>query len=124
MEAKILVIDDEQVVCNVLKKFLTKREYKASTALNGEEGIKKIKKEKPHIVLLDIRMPGMDGIETLKKIREIDKTIGIVMITALKEEEVGKKCIELGAYDYIIKPFSIDYLETVLLVKLLDFDIG
>ena len=121
MEEKILVIDDEQVVCDVLKKFLTKKGYKASTALSGEEGIKKIKEEKPHIVLLDIRMPGMDGIETLKKIREIDKNIGIIMVTAVKENEVGRKCMELGAYDYIIKPFSIDYLETVLMVKLLDF---
>ena len=123
MEEKILIIDDEQVVCDALKKFLTKKEYKVSTALSGEEGIKKIKinEDKPHIVLLDIRMPGMDGIETLKKIREIDKNIGIIMVTAVKENEVGRKCMELGAYDYIIKPFSIDYLETVLMVKLFDY---
>lgn len=121
MEKRILVIDDEQVICDVLKKFLAKKGYKASVALSGEEGIRKIKEEKPHIILLDIRMPNMDGVEALKRIREIDKNIGIVMVTAVNENEVGRKCMELGAYDYIIKPFSIDYLETVLTVKLLDF---
>ena len=105
----------------MLKKFLTKKEYETSIALSGEEAIKKVNEERPHIVLLDIRMPGIDGIETLKKIREIDKEVGIVMITAVDEEGVGRKCLELGAYDYIVKPLSLDYLETVLTVKLIDF---
>lgn len=118
---KVLIVDDDPAVCNMLKKFLTKKGYEAIVALSGEEAIKKVKKEKPYAVLLDIRMPGMDGIETLKKIREIDKEAGIVMITAVKEEEIGKKCLELGAYDYITKPLGLDYLETVLTVKLLDF---
>ena len=118
---KVLVVDDEPAVCNMLKKFLNKKGYKAITALSGEEGIKKVKQEKPHIVLLDIKMPGIDGIETLKRIREIDKKVGVVMITVIKEDATGRKCMELGAYDYITKPFGLDYLESVLLVKLLDF---
>lgn len=118
---KILVVDDEQAICNVLKKFLIQKGYEAVSAFSGEEAIRKVKEERPHLVLLDIKMPGMDGIETLEKIRELDKEVGIVMITAVKDEEMGRKCIELGAYDYIIKPFSLDYLEKVLIVKLLDF---
>jgi len=118
---KILVVDDEQAICNMLKKFLTQKGYEAIIALSGEEAISKVKQERPHVVLLDIRMPDMDGIETLKKIREIDKEVGVIMITAVNEEKTGKKCLELGAYDYIIKPFDLDYLETVLIVKLLDF---
>ena len=121
MEEKILVVDDEQVVCDMLKKFLSKKGYKASTALSAEEALKKVKQEKPHIILLDIKMPGIDGIEALKRIREIDKRIGIVMITAVKDDEAGRKCMELGAYDYITKPLNLDYLETVLMVKLFDF---
>ena len=121
MKKKILVVDDERAICNMLKKFLTKSGYDASTALSGKEAIKRVKKEKPHIVLLDIRMPEMDGIKTLKKIKEIDKEVGIVMITAVKEDETGRKCLELGAYDYITKPLDLDYLETVLLTKLLIF---
>ena len=122
MKEKILVVDDEQAVCDVLKKFLTKEGYKVSTVLSGEEAIKKVKKEKPHIVLLDIRMPDMDGIEALKRIRKIDKKVGIIMITAVKEDAVGRKCMELGAYGYITKPFDFDYLEKVLTIKLLDFE--
>jgi DNA-binding response OmpR family regulator len=118
---KILVVDDEPAVCNMLEKFLTRKGYEAIIALSGEEAIRKVKEGRPHVILLDIKMPGIDGIETLKRIRAIDKEVGIVMITAVKEEETGKKCLELGAYDYITKPLSLDYLETVLMVKLLDF---
>jgi response regulator of citrate/malate metabolism len=57
----------------------------------------------------------------LRKIREIDKKVGVVMITAVKDDDIGKKCIELGAYDYITKPLDLEYLETVLLLKLLAF---
>lgn len=121
MKKKILVIDDEQAICKMLEKFLSRKGYKAITALSGESGIKKLKKEKPHIVLLDIKMPGIDGIETLKRIREVDKEVGVIMITVIKEDATGRKCMELGAYDYVTKPFSLDYLESALLVKLLDF---
>ena len=120
MKKKILVIDDEQAICKMLEKFLSRKGYKAITALSGEEGIKKLKQEKPQVVLLDIKMPGIDGIETLKGIRKIDKKVGVIMITVIKEDEVGRKCMQLGAYDYITKPFSLDYLKSVLLVKLLD----
>lgn len=118
---KILVVDDEPPVCNMLKKFLTKKGYKATTALSGKEAIKRVRKERPHIVLLDIRMSPMDGIETLQRIKEINKEIGIVMITAVKDDKVGKKCLRLGAYDYITKPLSLEYLENTLMLKLLDF---
>ena len=118
---RILVVDDEQAICDALTKFLTKKGHEVSAVQRGEEAITKVKEEKPHIVLLDIRMPGIDGIETLKRIREIDKEVGIIMITAVIDDETGKKCMELGAYDYITKPLSLDYLENVLMVKLLDF---
>ena len=117
---KILVVDDEPVICKMLVKFLTKKGYQASSALSGEEGLKKIKEDKPAIVLLDIRMPKMDGIEVLRQIKKIDQKIGVVMITAVKEDEVGLECMKLGAYDYITKPIGLDYLQNVLTVKLLN----
>lgn len=123
MKKRILVVDDDQAICNMLEKFLSKKGYQAITALSGEEGIKKVEEERPHMILLDIKMPDLNGIETLKRIRNIDKEVGIVMITAVKDDEVGKKCIELGAYDYITKPLSLEYLENVLIVKLLNFKI-
>ncbi len=117
--ARILVVDDEQEVCDMLKKFLTKREHTVYMALDGEEALSIVKEERPHIVLLDIRMPKMNGIECLKLIKEIDKEVGVIMITAVKEEEIGKQALKLGAFDYITKPLSLKYLEDCLMVKLL-----
>lgn len=117
---KILVVDDEPAIRNMLKKFLTKKGYKAIIASSGEEAIKKVKKEKPHVVLLDIKMPGIDGVETLKKIKTLDKKTGIVMITVVDDEEIARKCMGLGAVDYIAKPLGLDYLENVLMVKLMN----
>ena len=117
--ARILVVDDEHEVCDMLKKFLTKRGHEVYTALNGEDSLSVVKEERPHIVLLDIRMPKMNGIECLKHIKEIDKEVGVIMITAVKEEEIGKQAMELGAFDYITKPLSLKYLEDCLMVKLL-----
>jgi len=122
MIKKIMVVDDEPAVCNTLRKFLTTKGYEVITVLSGQEAIEKVREEKPNIILLDIRMPGMDGVETLKRIRDIDKEAGIVMITAVKEDEIGRKCLGLGAYDYITKPIGLDYLETVLMVKIFDFE--
>lgn len=116
---RILVVDDEQAIGDALKNFLGRKGYQVTTVLNGKDALEKVKEEKPHMVLLDIMMPGLSGIETLKQIREFDKEVGIVMITAINDDTIGRKCIELGAYDYITKPFNIDYLETVLLTKLL-----
>jgi len=118
---RILVVDDEKAVRDMLVKCLTKKGYKVITAQNGEEAIEKVAEERPHIVLLDIIMPGIGGKEALKEIREIDKEVGIVMITAVHDDKEGNECLKLGAYDYITKPLSLDYLETVLLVKLLAF---
>jgi DNA-binding response OmpR family regulator len=117
--AKILVVDDEHDVCDMLEKFLTLKGYEVYTALSGEEALDLVKKKKPHIVLLDIKMPEMDGIECLKRIKEIEQEVGVIMITAVKQDDVGKKAMELGAYDYITKPLSLQYLQDCLMVKLL-----
>ena len=115
---KILVVDDENETCALLERYLTKKGYQAFTATSGEDAVRIVKEEKPNIVLLDIRMPGMGGVETLKKIKEIDKEIGVIMITAVKEEETAKETLKLGAYDYITKPMDLKYLDNVLMVKI------
>jgi DNA-binding response OmpR family regulator len=118
---KILVADDEPAVCNMLKKFLIQKGYDVSIALNGEETLAKAKAEKPWAVLLDIRMPDIDGIEVLRRLREIDKKVPIIiMVTAVNDAEVGRMCINFGASDYITKPITLEYLETVLTMKLLE----
>lgn len=117
---RILVVDDEAEVCNALKEFLSLREYGVETALDGPTALKMVEDFKPHIVLLDIIMPGMGGLDVLKRIRNINLEIGIIMTTAVVDEEIAKSTIRLGAYDYITKPIDLNHLETVLMVKMID----
>ncbi|OGV96309.1 MAG: hypothetical protein A2Z59_03120 [Nitrospinae bacterium RIFCSPLOWO2_02_39_17] len=116
--ARILVVDDEPNICSFLAWYLKEKGHTVLAASNGEDAINIVKDERPHIVLLDINMPKMDGITTLKKIKEIDKEIGVIMITAAMDEETGKKALNLGADDYITKPIDFNYLDNVLMVKI------
>jgi two-component system response regulator (stage 0 sporulation protein F) len=118
MDKKILIVDDEEKIRTLLEKFLTKKGYQALTATNGQEAIEKVKTDSPQVVLMDIRMPGMDGLTAMKKIKEVSPKTGVIMITGVKDEEVAKKAMELEAFDYITKPFDLNYLETSLMVKL------
>jgi len=115
---KILVVDDEQSVCEMLKKFLTMKGYEAIIAYSGKEAITAVKDKKPDAVLLDIIMPSMNGMQTLKKIREISATLPVIMVTAVRDAQIGRKYLESGASDYITKPFSLDYLDKTLKSKL------
>jgi DNA-binding response OmpR family regulator len=116
---KILVVDDEIAIRNLLKEFLTRKGYDVYTASDGRAAIAEVKKIRPHLILLDIMMPGMGGIDTLKEIRRIDPKVGVIMVTAISDQHLGKRAIELGAFDYITKPLDFDYLETAVMVKIL-----
>ena len=120
---KILTVDDQMGVDSFFYEFFTARNYEVLNALNGKYALEIVKKEKPRIILLDIKMQGMDGIETLQKIREIDKEAVIIMVTAVKDEDVMKKAMELGADDYITKPLSLDYLDKVVLMKFMNLQL-
>lgn len=118
--ARVLVVDDHVTVCNVLEEFLRSRGYDVYTALDGPTAIAKVKELRPHIVLLDIIMPGMGGIEVLKEIKRIDPSVGVIMLTGVGDDELGRRTLELGAYEYITKPINFDYLENALMVKTID----
>ena len=118
--ARILVVDDEIVICDVLKEFLTLKGHEVYTALNGQAAIAKVKRERPHIVLLDILMPGMRGLKVLQEIKRLDPRIAVIMITGFMNNDLVKEAIALGAYDYITKPVDFEYLESVLVAKILD----
>ena len=115
---KVLVVDDEPQAVELLEEFLTAKGYTVIGASGGEEALRRLKEEQPHLMLLDIRMPVMDGLEVLKRAREIDREVGIVMVTAVNEERMGREALRMGAYDYITKPLDFDYLERVLWVKI------
>ena len=115
---KVLVVDDEPQAVELLEEFLTAKGYAVVGASGGEEALRRLKEERPHLMLLDIRMPVMDGLEVLRRAREIDREVGIVMVTAVNEERIGREALRMGAYDYITKPLDFDYLERVLWVKM------
>jgi DNA-binding response OmpR family regulator len=118
-KGRILVVDDEEVIRTVLSRFLKSKGYDVVTAANGTEALDRVKKERPHLMLLDIRMPEMDGFEVLERVHQIDREIAVMMITANSDLEQARKTMEMGACDYIIKPFHLDYLETTVMTKLL-----
>jgi DNA-binding response OmpR family regulator len=117
---RILVVDDDSEICTVLGDFLTVKGFAAYTALDGRTAMTKIKEIRPHIVLLDIMMPGMGGIEVLKRIKEVDPAVAVIMVTGIYDEELAKRAIALGADEYVTKPIDFDHLEIALTIKIID----
>lgn len=115
-KAKILVADDEESVREVLKSFFLRKEYDVETAREGREAIEKIGSYKPDILLLDLKMPDMDGEEVLKYINDNDLKIGVIIITGHPDFIKDRKLLN-RAYDYIVKPFDLDYLNSTVLTK-------
>lgn len=114
-DIEILIVDDEKDFVSTMEFWLKSQGYKVSTAFNGREGLNIIKKQKPHIVFLDITMPGMDGIETLRRIREIDEELPVVMITAYGSEEKRDAAYRLKANAFFDK--SKDFYEADHIIK-------
>ena len=114
---KILVVDDEAHIREILERFLKMKGYEVIVAENGEKALAYFQIEKPKLVLLDIIMPGIGGIEVLDEIKRIDPNARVVMLTAVKEEEIGKLLLKKGSQDYIMKPIDFDYLEKTILVN-------
>lgn len=118
MQCKVLVVDDEISVCKALRKFLEDKDYEVVEAYDGNEALAAYKQESPDIVLLDIRMPGKDGLETFREIRGFDPEASVIMVTAVRDSEVALQAMEEGAFEYITKPINPDYLELVIETKL------
>ncbi len=112
MAASILIIDDEVLTLNNLKRALTREGYEVIVADTGETGIELFKRSRPNIVLVDLMLPGIDGIEVLKQIKCIETTTVVIMITAYEIIEKAIEAMKLGAYDYLLKPFKINELKS------------
>lgn len=115
---RVLVVDDEADAVELLQEFLVAKGYEVLTATDGEEALRKVREERPHLILLDVRMPGMNGLEILRRVRQIDQEVGVIMVTAVNEEETGREALALGAFDYIVKPLDLAYLERSLWLKI------
>ena len=112
---KVLVLDDEKGLCEDMKEFFTYRGYKVFAATSGEQAVSIIKKENLDILVLDIKMEGIDGIKVLKMAKEKDPKVKAIMVTALRDEDMKRQAIALGASEYITKPFSYEKIETIII---------
>lgn len=113
-KATILVVDDEEAMRDSCCQVLSKDGYVTETAENGHSGLQKVKEIKPDLVLIDLKMPGMGGMELLEKIREIDPTIVSVVITGYATIESAVEAMKRDAYDFLPKPFTPDQLRIVI----------
>jgi YesN/AraC family two-component response regulator len=111
---KILVIDDEKPTLSMFRLFLDAYGYTVYTAENGTEGLAIFQKEKPEIVLTDIKMPGIDGLAVLQQIKEIDPNAAVIVITGHGDTALAEQAVALDAVDFINKPIKKEALEAAL----------
>ncbi len=111
-KASILIVDDEQVVCDLLHDELSDRGYLCTTALDGNAALAKLAMQEFDVVLLDIRLPGMSGMEVLRKALIDHHNTATIMVTAVNDVDTAVEAMKLGASDYIVKPFDLDGVDT------------
>ncbi len=111
-EPYILVVDDDDTLLMVVDSILQKNGYNAALAKDATEGFDLIDKHLPQLILLDIKLPGMDGYEALDKLKSDEKTkdIPVIMLTSKNDIASVSQCLENGAHDYIVKPFDYNNL--------------
>jgi DNA-binding NtrC family response regulator len=120
MTPRVLVVDDEQIIRESLSFILQKEGYEVEDAPNGQEAYRKVSENPPDIVITDIEMPGMKGVDLLEKISQVSPQTFVIIITAYGSIETAIKALRMGAYDYILKPLDFDEL-VLRLRRLMDF---
>lgn len=118
---KILIVDDEQEIVVALEEFLRLEGYEVYSTTSSLEALEMIKKQKYHIVLADIKMPKMDGIEFLIQVKQYDALTQVIMMTGYSTMDKTMRCLEAGANDYILKPFK-DLSQVADMIKLSEED--
>jgi two-component system, response regulator, stage 0 sporulation protein F len=118
--SKLLIVDDENDVREFASNFFRKRNIDVITAGSGEEAIQKVQSEKPDLILLDVKMSGISGIQALEEIRKLDAAVKVIMVTGTKPEENSclERCTQMGIVSYIHKPLRLDELEQVVMSTL------
>lgn len=111
MSKKLMVIDDEIGLCNVVRRYFSEKGYTVFISQEGGEAISILKTEKPNILILDIKMPGINGVEILKLAKQLNKTLKVIVVSAIRDDSIVKEVMRLGASSYITKPFKLEELE-------------
>jgi|SRR6516164_9049504 len=117
--AKILVVDDNPQIVDIVGTYLRQEGYGVLGALTSDEGLKLAILSRPELVLLDIGLPGTNGIELLKRIRSLSPTTRVIMVTGNSDPVLARETLELGALAYIDKPFDFAYLKRVIAMALM-----
>jgi DNA-binding NtrC family response regulator len=112
--ARILVVDDDERICKVFAEFLSGEGHQPELASNARQALESIRVAHPDLVLMDIRMPGIDGLQALEMIRQVDPDVPVVIMTAYGTSQTSIEAMRLGAYDYLIKPFDLHDLQEVV----------
>ncbi len=112
--AKLLIIDDEADICNLFQKIFQQEGHNVLVAMTAQEGIREARCSQPDLIFLDIKMPTMDGISALKKLRQISKPSKIVVLTGYGTSKTAREAMKLGAYDYTSKPFDLELIRELI----------
>ena len=107
---RLLCVDDEPEQLEILSEYFAGR-YEVSVALSGEVALERFTRERPDAVFLDINMPGMDGVEVLRRLREVDRSVAVVMVTANTDVAIAEECLKGGALGYVPKPYNLKYMD-------------
>lgn len=114
MEMNVLVVDNEKGFASILADHLKTKMINAGSVYSGRDALSTVMEFKPDVIILDIQMPDMSGVEVLTRIKESDPAIEIIVLTGNGSFDVGIECMQLGAFDYLMKPVDLDQLlETI-----------
>ena len=115
---RVLVVDDEPELRALLAEYLQGKGFEVVQAGGGEEALRRLPEFRPQVVLLDIMMPGLSGVETLRRIKTLLPETAVIMVSAIEDQETARQTLVLGAADYVAKPVDFQYLDSVLQVHL------
>lgn len=114
---RILVVDDEKEIVEVLRDHFEST-YDADSALDGKKALARIRKQRPDLIVLDIRMPGLNGIDVLKRVKRSDPTLPVIVLTGNEDTAIAAEAVALGAFSYVPKPFDLDTLDHLVAIAL------
>ena len=107
---KVLVVDNEKTFASILADHLKLRKIEADSVCSGADALEYVSKFQPDVLILDLQMPDMSGLDVLARVKSLDSTIEVILVTGNGSFDIGIACMQLGAYDYLIKPIDLDQL--------------
>jgi two-component system KDP operon response regulator KdpE len=116
--AKILLVEDEIEILDAITEYLEREGYAVTRAVDGAEALRRVQNERPDLVLLDVGLPGLSGLEVLRRLREDHPRVPVVMLTGLDDEAQARRTLQMGAVDYVSKPFDLGHLSRVVLAAI------